>query len=332
MRILSQGGQQRRKRIESNDGTICNQCGNKLDDLVYRRCLKCREYYRAYKKMRAQSPDFEPRGFCQECITARERGQEKCSGCVLKSRQYHRERKKYERINKSPEVCAENGGKNPRHGSLMLCLRCNTRRRLNSPVYRAQLREEVFDHYGWECACCREKEPVFLSIDHTDGSGAKERSGKNGKRVGAGRWAFIIAQGFPSNLRTLCLNCNGSLGFHGTCPHHGWTQMRTNGRKDFGKTPQEIKDKVAAHRAKVKAEVFAAYGGKCFCCSEADWHFLTIDHIDGGGSKHRQSGLKNKSFYTWLRLNEFPPGFRVACLNCQHGVKGGKTCPHRLQK
>jgi hypothetical protein len=36
--------------------------------------------------------------------------------------------------------------------------------------------------------------------------------------------------------------------------------------------------------------VYDRYGGKCACCSETEFVFLSIDHIDGGGTQHRVRG------------------------------------------
>lgn len=39
--------------------------------------------------------------------------------------------------------------------------------------------------------------------------------------------------------------------------------------------------------AKNKLACMAAYGGKCAICGEKDIDVLTLDHVDGSGSKHR---------------------------------------------
>jgi len=79
------------------------------------------------------------------------------------------------------------------------------------------LKAEVIEAYGGECACCGEKHLEFLTIDHTDGSGAEHR-----RQMGKGRkiYADLKSQGFPKDrYRCLCLNCNIALGFYGYCPH-----------------------------------------------------------------------------------------------------------------
>lgn len=99
-------------------------------------------------------------------------------------------------------------------------------------------------------------------------------------------------------------------------------------------------------RTKLKLEVFETYGGaKCSCkgCPEHKHphvEFLTINHINGGGAKHRRSmgGIRvlgggftmgGTTMYAWLRKHKYPKGFNVLCWNCQWGVHLNKgKCPH----
>ena len=70
---------------------------------------------------------------------------------------------------------------------------------------------------------------------------------------------------------------------------------------------------------KNKNIVFSHYGNKCALCNCTIREFLTIDHIKGGGAKHRKE-LKRSGpfFYSWLIKNLFPDGFRILCWNCQY--------------
>jgi hypothetical protein len=75
---------------------------------------------------------------------------------------------------------------------------------------------------------------------------------------------------------------------------------------------------------KLKIEVLTRYGnGECKCvkCGEDRFPCLSIDHINGGGSKHRKSLSKNGCsgvrFYKWLKDNNYPVGFQTLCMNCQ---------------
>jgi hypothetical protein len=98
------------------------------------------------------------------------------------------------------------------------------------------------------------------------------------------------------------------------------------------------KDKVKANRYKtrdkLRKDVLNAYGHECICCKEKRHQFLAIDHINGGGNKHRKSLHKNASaqtFYTWLRKNNYPVGFQVLCHNCNCAKAYYKICPHQIK-
>jgi len=80
-------------------------------------------------------------------------------------------------------------------------------------------------------------------------------------------------------------------------------------------------------------EVIDAYGGKCACCGETRKEYLSIDHIDGNGNKHRRKiGVKDSmGLYRWLRRNNYPEGFQVLCFNCNMGKGNFSVCPHNRE-
>jgi len=62
----------------------------------------------------------------------------------------------------------------------------------------------------------------------------------------------------------------------------------------------------------------AVYGGPiCIGCGDTDVEVLQLDHIDGGGAKHRRllKGGSNR-VYQDLKDRGYPPGMRVLCANC----------------
>lgn len=86
----------------------------------------------------------------------------------------------------------------------------------------------------------------------------------------------------------------------------------------------------AMRRAR-KQLVFAHYGAECACCGEGMLEFLTIDHVDGGGHKHRRTGEIGNggdAFYRWLVKEGLPAGYQTLCWNCNSakGIYG--ACPH----
>ena len=102
---------------------------------------------------------------------------------------------------------------------------------------------------------------------------------------------------------------------------------------------QWVKEKGKAHykalQQSLKREAFEAYGGiQCNCCGENHVEFLTIDHINGGGNKHRieVTGSKTGSIYRWLKRNMYPEGFQVLCFNCNSAKGLFGLCPHEIEK
>jgi hypothetical protein len=80
------------------------------------------------------------------------------------------------------------------------------------------------------------------------------------------------------------------------------------------------------HRSRRKS-VIEYYGGKCACCGETTYEFLTIDHINNDGAKHRKEIRKN--LYLWIIQNNFPEGFQILCWNCNCAKGFHGECPHK---
>ena len=167
------------------------------------------------------------------------------------------------------------------------------------------LRTKVITLYGGKCECCGETQYKMLTIDH------KIKEPKEARKHGVGLAYNALREyethGYPNNrYRLLCWNCNTSRGFHGYCPHE-------KGHKEHeysGKT--------------LKLEMISAYGGKCALCGETHWEFLTIDHIHGGGTRHRrETGMTGGvMFYGHLRKLGWPTDdYRLLCANCNCSVK-----------
>lgn len=74
-------------------------------------------------------------------------------------------------------------------------------------------REKVFNHYGYKCICCGERESIFLSIDHVNGKGTMHR-----KQTGNILYVWLRLNNYPEGFQVLCHNCNWAKA-HGDCPH-----------------------------------------------------------------------------------------------------------------
>lgn len=110
-------------------------------------------------------------------------------------------------------------------------------------------------------------------------------------------------------------------------------RWRDNAMRWKERHPDRVKKFQAITRRRRKATVMNHYGGTpaiCACCGESAIEFLTIDHIDGRGSEHRDKiGRDGSSLYVWLIRNGFPEGFQVLCMNCNFSKGHYGYCPHR---
>jgi hypothetical protein len=87
-------------------------------------------------------------------------------------------------------------------------------------------------------------------------------------------------------------------------------------------------DRTALYRKRIRKQAIQKYGGRCVCCGVVEVLFLTIDHINGDGSKDRQKH-GGTGWYMELLRTERRNDLQVLCYNCNMGreVNGG-ICPH----
>lgn len=144
--------------------------------------------------------------------------------------------------------------------------------------------------------------------------------------------------------------CDRRPAARGMCNKH-WTRWRKYGRADILKHASWIDpdNKVCtfsgcnqkahsygycrAHRRyTAKQKIIEHYGGKCECCGESTYEFLSIDHINGDGHKHLVNGRKLGGFnlYNYLITHNFECEFdlRLLCHNCNQSLGIYGFCPH----
>lgn len=137
--------------------------------------------------------------------------------------------------------------------------------------------------------------------------------------------------GLPKNGKKICEKCT-KRGLH------NYYKRKKEGICAYCKNPvipgktrcQDCSEKHKKEGKQIKSEVFSAYGGaRCNCCGESIEKFLTLDHINNDGNKHRKQ-VGRTSVYRWLKYNNFPPGFQVLCWNCNLGRQHNDgICPHK---
>lgn len=102
-------------------------------------------------------------------------------------------------------------------------------------------------------------------------------------------------------------------------------------RKYRKRNRQEINQKRRQSKVKERWEVLSHYSNgvpKCACCGIRNYEFLSIDHINNDGAKHRKK-VPSSQLYQWLRLNKYPEGFQVLCFNCNLAKGFYGMCPHK---
>ena len=138
---------------------------------------------------------------------------------------------------KEQKICPK--CKNPTDGKTIYCSECrkeknlihnrvlekykeeyNKKQREYQRKYRKRDKLKLFIHYSGNpprCQCCGEQHIEFLTIDHINNDGVKDR--KKGL-IGHNLYDWLIKNNYPEGYRILCYNCNCSLGHHGYCPHN----------------------------------------------------------------------------------------------------------------
>lgn len=99
-------------------------------------------------------------------------------------------------------------------------------------------------------------------------------------------------------------------------------RIQLKSKEYYKKNKDKIKEKTKKYYESWKTynkfiTIFHYTNGKMECenCKEDIIELLTIDHINGGGNKHRQETGK-ANLYVWLRKNNYPTGFQILCYNC----------------
>lgn len=93
---------------------------------------------------------------------------------------------------------------------------------------------------------------------------------------------------------------------------------------------------VKIKRRKIRKDIIAKYGGRCKCCGESRWEFLTIDHINNDGAKERKEkyGTQSGNSMQWfLELKRLPirDDLQVLCFNCNLAKSLFGVCPHEKE-
>lgn len=298
-------------------------------------------------------------GLCGYCRTRPVRpGGVRCAECHTASAAKFRDRVARLRADRLCCAC----GKAPAAAPGTRCETCLAAARANHFVVKLA----VLDAYGGPvCKCCGEEDANILQVDHVDGGGRihRQKLGDGCERKGSAKvYRWLRDNGFPTGYQVLCPNCNlekhrvaGSPMTRTKRKHvkelatntsvsrtivkrikNGKCRNCANGIPRSGyRTCDTCIEAGKVRHAQLKLDVLQAYGGcQCAGCDVTNVQVLQIDHIGGGGEAHaREIGNGNRNrgrakLYRWLKINSFPPGYRVLCASCNIRAKLGIPFPN----
>lgn len=102
-------------------------------------------------------------------------------------------------------------------------------------------------------------------------------------------------------------------------------KVREYARKAYQKSKDKKRESQRVLRKKYKDTFLEMYGGKCTCCGETIYEFLTIEHKKGQEKVGRRTGMVAYRD----AIKEFRPDlYEVLCWNCNCAKGHLGYCPH----
>ena len=100
------------------------------------------------------------------------------------------------------------------------CRKCQIRRSTLARNRLQKLWQKLREIYGKVCACCEESEPAFLTIDHINNDGWRDRK-PDGKNPTSSEMIYrrLVFGPRRKDIQILCYNCNCARQRVGYCPH-----------------------------------------------------------------------------------------------------------------
>lgn len=159
-------------------------------------------------------------GLCVTCGKRQAReDRTKCEKCASKDKQNLAQRKNMYKERKNAGVCVS-CGKSSRLNRVQCadCAKKSSGRSLamQTKAWRTKNKEKVIKFYGGVCVCCGESNIGFLTIDHINNDGAKQRALPGNRST----YVRAIRDNYPDDLQVMCWNCNCGRHWNGgVCPH-----------------------------------------------------------------------------------------------------------------
>ena len=105
-----------------------------------------------------------------------------------------------------------------------------------------------------------------------------------------------------------------------------YKEQRLSWRK---RNPDKVRKNQLASETRVKEKFLAIYGNICACCGEFDKRFLTLDHVNGGGTKVRKQNRSRLFCHRQALKLVDKQKYQTLCFNCNQAKHIYKECPHK---
>lgn len=103
--------------------------------------------------------------------------------------------------------------------------------------------------------------------------------------------------------------------------------------RKYEKNRVSLNENARRYYRKLQKIVFDHYGNECACCGENETIFLSIDHVNNDGAKHRKKIGVGHILFRWIIDNKFPKALQLLCCNCNLGKhRNGGVCPHEAKR
>ena len=93
--------------------------------------------------------------------------------------------------------------------------------------------------------------------------------------------------------------------------------------KRYARNGPRLRSQMKKRYALLKLRVLTHYSHtpypSCVVCGEVDVRCLSIDHINGGGTKERERGIHHggSKLYSFIESQGYPEGYQTMCMNDQ---------------
>lgn len=225
---------------------LCSSCHKVAPVVGKKKCASCAAARREYYKKWSEGKDSEY--WEQERSKERDRHRKRVEAGLVKTRSQRSAERK------AVSICVCCGVVDrPIEDGLVTCNVCRekyrqwrvtnrgkastkTRNKRRDPErlkelnrkYTRQLKRMIIDLYGGSCRCCGIEQIEFLTIDHINNDGTKDRQKMKTGSGGTRFYRKVLNGEKRDDLQVLCWNCNLAKAKYGICPHEaGVREVKT---------------------------------------------------------------------------------------------------------